>query len=167
MGPIILKRSRTGHASGKSGFTLVELMAVMVIMAIMMTIAITAWIDIGRGAAMRGAVLDVRSGIEATRQYAVTRRVHTTFTYFNTGNPQRGTFVAMTNGVLVGTTNYLENGIVFTNPATDTLVFKFDGRCNGLAPRSITLVERDRNVNAFTNVLSVFPLTGRCKVLDN
>jgi prepilin-type N-terminal cleavage/methylation domain-containing protein len=167
MGSMILQRRQTGRKSGEAGFTLIELMAVMVIMAIMMTLAVVAWIDIGRGAAMRSAVLDVQSGLEASRQYAVTRRVHTTFSYFNTGNPERGTFTARTNGVLVGMTNYLENGVVFTNPSSGTLVYKFDGRCSGIEPRNITIVERDRGENSFTNVLTVFPLTGRCKVLSN
>ncbi|MCZ7592194.1 MAG: prepilin-type N-terminal cleavage/methylation domain-containing protein [Kiritimatiellae bacterium] len=54
-----------------AGFTLVELLIVISIMAIMIAIALPRFEDIGRGSKMRAAVNELRSTVALTRQWAI------------------------------------------------------------------------------------------------
>lgn len=63
----------TCFASRKRGFTLAELLAVMLIMVILMGMAVNAFYGMGRGARMRGAVASFNTALSLTRQYAITR----------------------------------------------------------------------------------------------
>ena len=150
------------------GFTLIELLAVLVIMAIMMSIAVLAFLKIGHAAGMRAAVLNVQSTLNLARQNAITYRVRTKFTYGNVESdtqPLVGYYTMTTNGVLIGKTNLLDVGIVFTNPGSGSLEFKFDGSCQGLAiETNILISERDKGANALSNAITVYPLSGRIKV---
>ncbi len=56
------------------GFTLVELLIVISIMAIMFAIAVPRFEDIGRGGKMRAAVNELRSTIALARQWAIANR---------------------------------------------------------------------------------------------
>jgi prepilin-type N-terminal cleavage/methylation domain-containing protein len=148
----------------RAGFTLVEMLAVVTIMAIMMAIAVGAFMSFGRGAGLRGSTMNVQTSLNLARQRAITYREKTLFAYGNLGDPARGWYTLTTNGVLIGGTNYLSDGLVFTNPAAGSFVFDLDGSCDGGAVvKRVTLMERDREVNAMSNVLSIYPLTGRVK----
>ena len=151
-----------------NGFTLIELMAVMVIMAIMLSIAVVAFVQIGHAAGMKSSVLNVQSALNLTRQNAITYRTRTTFSYSNLSSDSEmpvGCFVVTTNnGVLIGQTNRLDIGIIFTNPTKGALTFTLDGSCGGLVDTNIMLIERDKGANALSNVISVDPLTGRIRI---
>ncbi len=60
-------------AGGKRGYTLAELLAVMLIMVILMGVAVNSFYGMGRGARLRGAVSTFNTTLALTRQYAVTR----------------------------------------------------------------------------------------------
>jgi len=151
-----------------AGFTLIELMAVMVIMAIMLSIAVVAFVQVGHAAGMKSSVLNVHSALNLARQNAITYRTRTTFSYSNLSSYSEmpvGYFVMTTNGVIVGQSNRLDNGIIFTNPTKGMLTFTLDGSCTGSAVEvNIMLMERDKGANAMSNVITVYPLTGRIKV---
>jgi prepilin-type N-terminal cleavage/methylation domain-containing protein len=57
-----------------AGFTLAELLIVIGIMAIMFTIAIPRFEDIGRGGKMRAAISELRSTLALARQWAIANR---------------------------------------------------------------------------------------------
>jgi len=150
----------------RNGFTLIEMLAVMAIMMIMMTMLMVNFMDWGKGASMRSAVLNVKSHLVTTRQWAITHRAHTSFTYGNTTNPATGALIGyfvMTNAIdrLIGTTNFLPKGV--TNLTSGEIVFGLDGSCMhmGTANTIITLCKEN-----LTNQLSVYPLTGMTKMME-
>ena len=66
-------RPTVGVLRSKAGFSLLELMAVMLLMFIMMGIATTAFRGIMRGAGLRGATSTVRGALTQARQQAMTQ----------------------------------------------------------------------------------------------
>lgn len=153
---------------GRIGFTLIELLAVLVIMVIMMSVAVVAFLNIGHAAGMRASVQNVQSSLNLARQNAITYRTRTVFTYGNLNSQDElpvGYYVVTTSGVPLGGTNRLDTGIVFTNPSSGSLEFKYDGSCGGLTvDTNIMLMERDKGNNALSNIITVYPLSGRIKV---
>jgi prepilin-type N-terminal cleavage/methylation domain-containing protein len=59
------------------GFTLVELLVVIGIMAILIAFALPSFVGIGRGSKMSSALLEVRSTLTLARQWAITHREST------------------------------------------------------------------------------------------
>lgn len=154
-----------GKRSG-AGFTLIELMAVLVITAIMLSISVVAFVQIGHAAGMKASVLSVQSGLNLARQNAITYRTRTTFSYTNLISDSEmpvGCFIVTTNKVVIGQTNRLDIGIVFTNPSNGALTFTLDGSCDG-NDANIMLTERDKGANALSNAITVDSLTGRIKI---
>jgi len=162
----------------KRGFTLIELLTVITIMAVMMGIAVAAWIDWGRGAGMRGSSLDVQSSITLARQWAITHRVRTQYIYGNTNvaSIDRGFYVICTNNssgipVPVGNVSLMAENVVFTNTppavALPTIVFKLDGTCSGsgATDQTMDLLELNR-ATPLRSRITIYPLTGRCKIAD-
>ena len=58
----------------ESGFTLVELMTVMILMMLILTASLVSWNNLKRGAEMRTAINDIRSSLALARQYAVLKK---------------------------------------------------------------------------------------------
>ena len=58
----------------RRGFTLAELLAVVIIMAILTAVSLPSIIGMSRGASMRSAAAQVRSDLALARQTAITRR---------------------------------------------------------------------------------------------
>lgn len=166
---------------GSSGFTLVELLAVMMIMAMMMIVAVGAFLHFGRGAGMRGSLMNVQSALGGARQRAITYRVRTAMTYGNIVlsnyydgswhvETNKGYFAITinTNGTeqVIGSTNYLADGIIFAGRIYTSIAFEIDGSCDwGVETRYISLAERDRpGPVTLSNDIAIYPLTGRVKV---
>lgn len=76
-----------GQRNGRRGFTLMELLTVMVIMGILLTAGIISYVGARRGAEMRGAIGAVRTTLSMARQQAVTRR-RTTAVLFRMEGPE-------------------------------------------------------------------------------
>jgi prepilin-type N-terminal cleavage/methylation domain-containing protein len=161
---------------GRAAFTLLEMLTVIAIMGLIMSIAVVAFVDIGRGAAMRSSVLNVRSGLSSARQYAITHRVRTLFEY---GNASEG---GMTNGYyviansvsgVIGVTNFVARGICFAD--STNVEFALDGSCTGAGwantagyvTRDVTLYESRPDGTLRPNGMAVttvvYKLTGRMK----
>lgn len=153
----------------KRGFTLLEMLTVMAIMMIMMTMAMVTFQSFGKGTAMRSGLLNVKTGLMGARQWAVTHRVRTSFTYGNaSGLPKRGYYL-ITNSVqkTIGETNYLPAGVVFTNLPFDgasvvSIMFKLDGTVDAAGTQMNIGVSNE----ASTVNMVVYPLTGKAKVLE-
>ncbi|MCX6997570.1 MAG: prepilin-type N-terminal cleavage/methylation domain-containing protein [Kiritimatiellaeota bacterium] len=70
-----LHSDRTGRRPRpRAAFTLAELLAVMAIVGIMIAVAAPALVGLSRGASLRGATAQLKSGLSLARQYAITRR---------------------------------------------------------------------------------------------
>ena len=63
------------------GFSLLELLVVMVIAATISAIAIPGFISMGQGTALRGATASVKGTLSLARQWAITHRTDTYFSY--------------------------------------------------------------------------------------
>jgi len=61
----------------KQGFTLIELLVVMVIAAVITALAAPAFISMGRGSELNGAVRSLSSTISLSRQWAITHKEST------------------------------------------------------------------------------------------
>ena len=73
----------------QDGFTLVEMISVLVIMAIVLSIAIPAVTSLSKANAMNSAAREVSNLLSLARQYAITHRTYArvVFPYSATGNP--------------------------------------------------------------------------------
>ena len=132
--------------SARRGFTLMELLTVMIIMALMMSIAGVSFFKARQGAEMRGAKRAVQTTISLARQQAVVKRTRTRMRFVNpvpvnsenTGNSGcmiLETVRSSTNAV--HETKYLPPLITF-DPLPGDVWFETDGSA-GSGLLSITL----------------------------
>jgi prepilin-type N-terminal cleavage/methylation domain-containing protein len=167
--------------AGRSGFTLIEILAVLAIMLLVMGLSLFAFMDFGRGARIKGAVLEFRAALSQARQDAVTFRRRTTLSYGSRNS--RGYYV-ISNAVdgVVGVTNYFKEGLWLTNQLPSIRVrafqFKLDGSCELDLDRSgsmtgeweapnffrhVLLFERDRGALGLSATVRVYQLTGSAR----
>ncbi len=149
---------------------MIELLAVMVIMALMMTISIAAFNGLTRSVGMRGSALNVKTSIDLTRQRAITYREHTCFTFANTPSPERGYYIVtnIADGI-IGQTNFLAQGIVFANSnLPQTVTYNYDGTCAnvGIQDIQIMLMEIGAGTMGLTSIVEVLPITGRARIIQ-
>jgi len=151
------------------GFTLIEILAVLTIMMIMMGMGMFAFVEWGRGSALRSATSNVKAGISRARTHTITYREPTWLVCSNAMTPLlRGCFYVenAADGVM-GVTNYLPEGLAFTEDTDSPLVFKLDGSLEGsAAPRYVEIYEPFRPSGAATNRIRIYPLTGRSIVVE-
>ncbi len=69
-----MDRSTGARTGRRDGFTLLELLTVMLIMFIIMGIGLGAFVGFTRGMSMRGAVSNLKSVLQLARQHAVTHQ---------------------------------------------------------------------------------------------
>ena len=151
----------------------------MAIMAVMLSITIVGFNALGRGSGLRAAVTRTRTSMSHARQYAITHRARTRFSYGNTDEP-RGYFYSWEteSGTMLEETNYLPAGFVYMTEGLavnfeDTVEFKLDGSCNKNAGSGFGVTDKIREfyitedgANAQTNAVLVYELTGRIKILS-
>jgi len=170
---ILPSSPRRPHA--RSGFTLIEMLAVLLIMGILMSIAATSLLNYGRVAGFRGSVLNLRSSLSLCRQYAITKRMPTSFQYDNdTANGQnRGYYCVWsypdpsdaTKKQLMGATNYLAEKVAFRN--TGILPFRTDGSCDISGIQDVDIIIEEKRDSGGASTTRVFRVTGRAKTLSD
>lgn len=147
-----------------SAFTLVELLAVIVIMAIIIAISAPAFVGMGRGAGMRGAVSGVRSTLSLLRQWAITHREQVTFYYYQGDFPTASYYYAVNAaGTVIDKTNQLPLEVMFKG--NGEIVFKTDGGIPSAISTNIYI--RDRKFPDDTSrqkTISINALTGGLRV---
>ena len=81
------------HRSRQQGFTLVEMISVLVIVAIILSIAIPAVTNLVKASALSSAAREVSNTLSLARQYAITHRTYTrvVFLYDYYNNSSTGT----------------------------------------------------------------------------
>jgi prepilin-type N-terminal cleavage/methylation domain-containing protein len=77
--------SASSAESSRAGFTILELLTVMVIIVLLMSIAAAGYLGMRRGAEMRSAVSTLRTAMMLARQQAVTHRRDTIMVFRQTG----------------------------------------------------------------------------------
>ncbi len=150
---------------GKRGFTLAELLAVMLIMVILMGMAVSAFYGMGRGARMRGAVSSFNTALSLTRQYAVTRSEPLTIELIEseeTGETVWSFEIKNSEGTQIRPTQYLPPGIEFD---TTDLSFTFlpDGSLEG--HQTVVIEVEDEHGQSIT--FTINGLTGMVKIEED
>ncbi|MFO7870823.1 MAG: prepilin-type N-terminal cleavage/methylation domain-containing protein [Kiritimatiellia bacterium] len=151
-------------------FTLIELMCVTAIAVVILGITLGAVIGWGRSAGIRTSAAEVKASLEYARQWAVTRHTGTSFVYSNGTDGAYYYLMKQTTNGLIGSTNYLAAGVVFTtNDAPEPVDFLSDGTCGGTDQewphdkRRIVLVE-DGRPSGIRATVTVFRATGYARV---
>lgn len=153
----------------RSGFTLLELLSVMVIMAVVMAAGVASFYGMGKGARMRGAVNVIRQSVSLARQQAILK-----------GQTLRLEFTSRPGGKYsfqvwnktaddpddyykVGQARYLPLGIRIS-PADTVITFYPTGSTGGSGTTDFTLTQADGQQNPVD--LTVYNLTGLMRVVD-
>ncbi len=142
-----------------AGFTLIEMMTVMILMLLITTASVVSWNNVKRGKELNAAVNDVRSSLSLARQYAVLKRVEimvniiSNQVYYITNNTGVG--------LVRGMPQELPLGAQFTNTIpTGGLKITFKPSGSLLNNQTITLGLRDVNNAGMNAALRINGLTG-------
>jgi prepilin-type N-terminal cleavage/methylation domain-containing protein len=153
--------------STKGGFTLLELLAVMAIMAVIMGSAVVSFYGMGKGSRLRGATNTVRSAMSLARQQAILKGQTLEVQFFTTNNVS-GYQVSgyrvwnVVEDYELGQTAYLPRGVTLS-PANKTIEFLPTGSSNsgGTASSTIVLGQTD---GPGTATMKIFHMTGLMKI---
>lgn len=134
-----------------SGFTLIELLIVIMLMAIVIGIATPAFIGMGRGVGMRGAVSGVCSTLTSLRQWAITHREQVTFCYFQGASGSESFYYATNEfGAIISTNDppKLPMDVMFSfdppGPISGIVTFKTDGGLMTIGAATADIIIADR-----------------------
>jgi Tfp pilus assembly protein FimT len=166
----------TGRKRCVSGFTLLELLVVMGIMILMMSMGITGYLGIRRGAEMRGAVSSVRTTLMLARQQAVTKRQTVTVSFQTTNltagitNHYMRIMERTSDGsnIISHSDAYLPVGVEFGG-GESPVSFYPSGRAGGVSESEIIVREKSAyqmSAQPQSQTITVWPLTGVTKVED-
>ena len=146
---------------GKTGFTLVELLAVMMLMIMISVASVMSWNQIQRGLEMRTAINDVRSSLALARQYAVLKKTEITIGFITTGTYCQVYYITNQagGGLLNGGPLQLPLGVRF-DPVPPDIIFKPSGSIKNNQSVDLVLVEGASAQLTNNSVLRVNGLTG-------
>lgn len=146
-----------------SGITLLELLAVMVVIVIIGAISIPAFISIGRGRGMQYAVSTMFTHLSLARQRAITHRRKVEF-HFTNHNEYSAFQVKEreNNGTEVVISRLVTNppGVTFSPGShSSPVIFTTDGGHEGEMTHNIMITYGTAS-KAITNTISINKLTG-------
>jgi prepilin-type N-terminal cleavage/methylation domain-containing protein len=163
------------RVQSRRGFTLAELLAVIIIMAILMAVAVPGLRGLTKSAGLRGATLQVKTALDQARQHAISFRQDTGVLFPAWANDPktedskayRAIAVYSTNfltdwqflpaGILVARSNLLatsatdrKNSVQGLSGSTPYCLFNHQGRRNG----EFTMIVYDGFVGAGGNIVT-------------
>ena len=134
------------RAVRKRGFTLAELLAVLVIMGILIAAVVPSLSGLTRSAGLRGATLQVRAALIQARQFAISRRITTSVLFpdqgnnTNTGNRAIAVYAtASPNGYFISDWMFMPPGIVLSTTNLGTVTWDPMIMQNGYQPQTYYL----------------------------
>jgi type IV fimbrial biogenesis protein FimT len=119
-----------------AGFTIVELMIVVLIVAILTALAVPSMRDMIRNQRVKTASFDVFAGLVLARSEAIKRNLSITLTA-NSGDWTKGWVATDANGQTVARQDPFDSTISVAGPGP-TVVFSGIGRANGIASFTIS-----------------------------
>lgn len=151
----------------RRGFTLLELLVVVAIMALLMGATTAAYFGLGRGARMRGSINTLRGAIGLIRQEAILKGQVIELHVFEDNGLYGYYATNTTHHYQVGKTGYFPTGVRIDGVGTDSDVkfieFQPVGSTGNTTSQSITL--RETGVTpASQATVTVYPLTGLVSV---
>jgi prepilin-type N-terminal cleavage/methylation domain-containing protein len=120
-------------------FTLIELIAVIVIIGLIVAVGIPAMSGLTRSAGLQGGVRQISNAGQLARQLAITQRKITELQIMQTS------FSIFTNGVQIGKVNNLPVGVVVDNGGMTSIKFKPTGGLVGNVDQFIVVKEGTTN----------------------
>lgn len=165
------RQSRHADVAADAGVTLIEMLLIMVIMAILMGIAVPAFMSMGKGTGMKAVVNAVHSSMALSRQWAITKKEPVSFVCANlvttnsAGHLTTNAMIYATNmnGQVMQTNIFLNYPICFDTPITNT--FKTDGGLDGSITDPSTVTLKDTRGSQPPVDIVVKRLTGGIKVV--
>lgn len=161
----------------KRGFTLLELLVVMVIIAVVSAISIPGFLKIGQGMALRTSTRNISANLSLARQWAITHRTNVRFLYTITTNKYSYYIIGEYNSgdtndfSVIITSNSLPTGVKFNeslvqsggwidycnngNPPTPPPIeFNSQGGLNypTLTPRLVTIQDINNPNSAYRTI---------------
>lgn len=145
----------------QAGFTLVELLAVMMLMIMISVASVMSWNQIQRGLEMRTAINDVRSSMALARQYAVLKKTEVKIGFINTSVWCQVYYITNQagGGLLNGGPLQLPLGVRF-DPVPPDFIFKPSGSIQNGQSINLVLVEGPSAQLTNNSVLQINGLTG-------
>ena len=136
----------------EAAFTLIEMIAVIVIIGIIVAVGIPAMSGLTRAAGLQGGVRQIANAAALTRQFAITHRMVAELRITQAGF---GVFTNGTPGAPVDKWNNLPVGVVVdpTNSSTMSITFKPTGGI--LANSDQHVVVREGSTNYVSGVLTL------------
>jgi prepilin-type N-terminal cleavage/methylation domain-containing protein len=161
-----------GSVGGRSGFTLIEMLTVLVIVGILIGFSVPAITHLSRSTALPGALRQIANEASLARQYAITHRVQAELRITNT----QIAVSVFTNGFPVDKWNYLPAGTFVDTSSVSSVSFTPTGGTTygnevSICAREGTLETNIANntftiygVNSNMGTISINNLLGRIKI---
>lgn len=137
----------------------------MVIMVLLLSLGAAASREWGRQTRMRGAMHELKSGLDTARQWAMTHQTRTEFSMTNHSDRAWYSISDIRHDALIGATNALASGIVWTNaPPLAVIRFKPDGTPDRADDIDIVITEDGRRRDPLVSTVRVYRVTGHAEI---
>ncbi|MFO7709226.1 MAG: GspH/FimT family pseudopilin [Desulfobacterales bacterium] len=121
------RRSKAGHLRAEKGFSLIEVMVVIGILAITAMVAVPNMIDWRYGMRLRAAVNEVRGDLEAARARAIKENAQVSVEFYPADGRYRLTYPDSEGNTVLIKAHSLPQGVRFAVENTD---YTFDSSSN-------------------------------------
>lgn len=163
--------SKNQTIKANSGFTMIELLVVLVLMVIISVASLPSFTTIGRGSSVNGVLSNVAATLSLTRQRAISHKEEMIFIY---GKSDEGSYYKVENpdGLLIQSTNLLPLGVEFDVSGEEEIRFKTDGTLvmdtiEDAVEDIYVQEDNDKKANKSKGHIQIYGLTGMVKVFND